>query len=237
MEDVTEGVLRDGAYVFAAPLRPSWKGLAVTGAVAAGTGILMGYDRKISRSVQHSKRRQLKRWFKDLDEDEGIERFGRSSGVMVTCLSFYGVGVLANNSRAKRTAFIGVEAWLFNELATQGLKQLIGRERPANGDPYHVDAFTKKSSMPSGHTSTAFCLASVIATEYDNRAVDIAAYGIATTVGLSRLYRDVHWASDILPSAALGIAIGKATGWMYRRNPHDWSVIVGADEIQLVRRF
>ena len=36
------------------------------------------------------------------------------------------------------------------------------------------------------------------------------AYGLAAGVGWARIYEDKHWLSDVVISAALGTAIGKA---------------------------
>ena len=65
-------------------------------------------------------------------------------------------------------------------------------------------------SFPSGHTTVAFGVATVIATEYaDKPAIPIIAYTLAGLVGLSRINDNEHWASDIIFSAPLGWAVGK----------------------------
>ena len=236
-EDVTIGLLRDGAYIMTAPLRPTKKGLLITFATLGAGAAIMGFDRHISNSVQHSKHRGLKKIFKGLDEDEGIERFGRSSGVMMTCAAFYGGGILTHSPKAKRVAFIGVEAWLYNDTVSKLFKAGLGRARPGARDPYDFDSFSGKSSLPSGHTSTAFCLATVISSEYKSGLVATAAYGTATMVGFSRLYRDVHWASDVVVSAVLGVAIGKATHDLYGTNPRNWEIILDGQGAKVSRKF
>ena len=104
-------------------------------------------------------------------------------------------------------------------------------------DPYDFDSFSGKSSLPSGHTSTAFCLATVISSEYKSGLVATAAYGTATMVGFSRLYRDVHWASDVVVSAVLGVAIGKATHDLYGTNPRNWEIILDGQGAKVSRKF
>jgi membrane-associated phospholipid phosphatase len=44
----------------------------------------------------------------------------------------------------------------------------------------------------------------------DKLWVGILSYGLATGVGLSRVYDNVHWSSDVLVGAALGFAIGQS---------------------------
>lgn len=237
LEDVSIGLVRDGAYIFTAPLRIDRKGVAYLAMAGGGFYFLTTVDRRIANSVQHSRRRQLKKTFKDLGEDEGIEMFGRSRGALLTSVAFYTGGTAFDNPRAQRVAFINAEAWLYNDTAAKLLKWAFGRSRPGGRDPYDFNPFHGGSSLPSGHTSTAFCTASVIATEYDSMWVDVASYGTASMVGFSRMYRDVHWASDVFISAIMGITIGKTTHWLYRQSPRDWKILWAGDEIRLVRRF
>ena len=46
-------------------------------------------------------------------------------------------------------------------------------------------------------------------------------YGGATLVGLSRLYTNDHWASDIVAAAAIGVFTGrKLVQWRHSRSRH-----------------
>jgi branched-subunit amino acid transport protein len=73
-------------------------------------------------------------------------------------------------------------------------KNLTERERP-DGSNYH--------SFPSGHTATAFVAAEFLHQEYGDKSLWISAagYGMATLVGVSRVYRNRHWVSDIIAGA------------------------------------
>ena len=96
----------------------------------------------------------------------------------------------------------------FNTIVTPGItvnimKAIIGRRRPPGPSDY--DHFTTSSTyhaMPSGHTATAFALATVIADHYPD--YDWLAYTVAGLVGLSRIFEDEHWATDVLAGAAVG---------------------------------
>jgi undecaprenyl-diphosphatase len=59
-------------------------------------------------------------------------------------------------------------------------------------------------SFPSGHATTAFGIASVIATVYPALWIQVLAYLIAITIGLSRVYLKEHYPLDVLCGAALG---------------------------------
>src|SRR3990167_9581805 len=66
-----------------------------------------------------------------------------------------------------------------------------------------------RTSFPSGHTVSAFSLASVFAARSESRAVKVMVYSLASSVALQRVYADKHWASDVLAGAALGTAVGR----------------------------
>jgi len=63
------------------------------------------------------------------------------------------------------------------------------------------------TSFPSGHTIAVFAGATLIAHYWPRyRAV---AYGVAATVGFSRVYLGVHYPTDVLTSVVLGIGLTK----------------------------
>jgi membrane-associated phospholipid phosphatase len=114
----------------------------------------------------------------------------------------------------------------------QGIKRLIaGRERPsllAEALPQETISF---NSFPSGHTTTSFALATmlVLLTWKSDRAW-IGRYAMvwAALVGLSRVYRGVHWPTDVLAGALIGVAAACAIyllcmkwGWIPVREPTD----------------
>lgn len=85
------------------------------------------------------------------------------------------------------------------------LKQLFHRQRPCDlfsNFNAHI-APSDKFSLPSGHTAAAFLMASLLTHFYPSFAV--LAYLWAATIGLSRVLLGVHYPSDILAGAALGL--------------------------------
>ena len=88
------------------------------------------------------------------------------------------------------------------------LKNLVRRPRPCWGDSA-VELLIRMPSdfsFPSGHTLAGFIAATVIFRR--NRKMGIAAYFVAFLIAFSRLYLYVHFPSDVLGGALLGIAIG-----------------------------
>jgi len=69
------------------------------------------------------------------------------------------------------------------------------------------------AGFPSRHASIAFSIAMPILTS--NKTTGILAILIATLVGLSRIYTGVHYPTDVLAGAIIGIIIAKATGKIY----------------------
>ena len=64
---------------------------------------------------------------------------------------------------------------------------------------------TNGGSFPSGHSASAFAVATVISERYRGRLwIPWVAYGAATFLSLSRLPDQAHFPSDIFIGAALG---------------------------------
>ena len=91
------------------------------------------------------------------------------------------------------------------------MKFLLGRSRPSeNRGSQNYHPFNISGSLPSSHTAEAFTMAAVVAEHADNPWVSALAYGLAAGVGVSRVYDDHHWFSDVVASAVIGTVVGKA---------------------------
>jgi undecaprenyl-diphosphatase len=93
-------------------------------------------------------------------------------------------------------------------LADAIFKQLIPRDRPSNLDFSIPEEAHRWSSFPSGHTSVSFGTAFTILFMTWNtpqRKWGWAAMAWAFGVGLSRIYRGVHWPTDVLAGFFVGL--------------------------------
>ncbi|MGC8594549.1 MAG: phosphatase PAP2 family protein [Candidatus Kryptoniota bacterium] len=86
---------------------------------------------------------------------------------------------------------------------------IFRRERPyaalSNVHTMHIDS-ADKYSMPSGHSTAAFAIATTLALRYPKPYVYIPAYAWAILVGYGRIYMGLHYPSDVIAGAALGSA-------------------------------
>lgn len=140
-----------------------------------------------------------------------VERLGAQYSIGVL-EGFYFAGV-AGNETAKQVAQDGLAASLIaSGLITPTIKLVAGRSRPrANAGTANFKPFSDlNASFPSGHTTEAFAMASVIASHYDEQWVQYSAYALAGLAGAARSYHDAHFASDILTGAIIGTLAGKS---------------------------
>jgi len=89
-----------------------------------------------------------------------------------------------------------------------GIKPIVGRERPSNLPFALPQEPLRLSSFPSGHTADAFSMAFMLL--FLTWGTPRAKWGWlalvwAALVGFSRVYRGVHWPSDVLAGAMCGL--------------------------------
>ena len=87
------------------------------------------------------------------------------------------------------------------------VKEVLGRARPDDspGDSRSFQPFSGRSSFPSGHATVAFALAESVRLSSGRSWTPWLTYPAAAFVGWSRVRDDVHWTSDVVAGAALGI--------------------------------
>ena len=191
--------------------------LVATGIAAVGTVAVSGFDLRVARWARSagvqgdSSRRDL------VDELTRINE----TPLMLAALATYGVGRVA---RSYTTADVGLhtlEALVLTTSVSQVIRGVFGRVRPRVSleDPYAFrpgSGFTgfETRSFPSLHTAAAFATATALVGEIRVRrpaAVKVAApllYTAAVVPGLTRIYLDQHWASDIVAGAFVGALLG-----------------------------
>lgn len=201
----------------------------VTGALAAGTLALLPVDQRIAHWMQQPSRqnnsalRHGATFFRDLG----------SPGTIVLGGATYLAGRLDGSPRAAEIGVRTLESIAAGSAVGFVIKGMVGRARPyAVGDTlphdfhagrgFHDDRYT---SFPSGHTIAAFAAASAASQEirvlwpHSSPVIAPALYAGATLVGLSRLYNDDHWASDVAAGAAVGTLAARVVVRYQRAHP------------------
>lgn len=131
-------------------------------------------------------------------------KYGDYMGQLVPNILYIG-GMMAHSYSSdsvtsSERAGLMFKATAYAGLTTNILKRAVGEERPNGGD---------NLSFPSGHTTTAFAFASVVAAEH-GMGYGSWAYALATFVGLSRINDNAHHLHDVIAGASIGAAYGYA---------------------------
>lgn len=191
-----------------APLHYTRKDWTTVAMVAAGTGTVMILDRSIKQWTQANKNGFLN------SAARTVEPFGNRYSPYVIGI-MYLTGVIAKDRKMEHVSLVTAKSLVFSTIFYAGSKQLVRRRRPVyTDDPFEINSMFQGgrewTSFPSGHANTVFTVATAIALQYrDIKWVPYVAYGIAGLTGLSRIYDNRHWASDVIIGAALGHFITK----------------------------
>lgn len=141
-------------------------------------------------------------------------------GTAIVPGAIYVAGLARSDSKMQKTALLAGEAVASTEILTILAKDITMRTRPiavGTGQSYSDTWFDSSGSFlrghgsfPSGHTSAAFAVATVFARRYRNHKwVPWVAYGLASTVGFSRVTLSAHFVSDVFAGGALGYSISR----------------------------
>lgn len=208
-----------------APLKFTTKQWLITGAAVGITVALIHVDNEIDDWAKVLK--QKHNWINKTSPF--ITEFGGNYGIL-SVVAFGSLSAVFKNKKGVQTSLLASQAMITSGVWVHIVKQLTGRERPeakylnskSEGGKwygpfvqYDQDIQVKKpgssfDSFPSGHTVTAFSIATVFASQYsDTKVIPVLSYSLASLVGISRLTEHKHWASDVFAGALLGYLCGK----------------------------
>ncbi len=116
-------------------------------------------------------------------------------------------GYIQNDKPMMRNGVKTIAAIGLNIIFTSGLKFSINRTRPFKQYPDDVIQRTDagKYSFPSGHTSSAFAMATAVTLSTKKWYVAVPSYLYACGVGYSRMRLGVHFPSDVFGGMIVGI--------------------------------
>lgn len=224
-----------------APFHMNEKQIWRTAGVLAITAALIHFDMEIDKVFRPLKDQNkfLRNFTPEFTELGDYYGYALVAGIA-------GVSTITHKYRPLHTSVMAAQAALTAGLWVRAGKILTSRMRPGatyNDREFNSDhwfgpfaQFNPKykegrsvaafDAFPSGHTAAAFAIATVFAKEYaEYKAVPPILYSIAGLVAVSRLVQHDHWASDLLPGAAIGylcadqvfnydkqIRLGRSTG-------------------------
>ena len=149
-------------------------------------------------------------------------------GALTLSAGAFVVGRVAHHDGLADAGLHSAQAIVFGGATTNALKFIIGRARPREVDGGNAFTFrpgrgiNDYAAFPSGHTTAAFAAASAVSAELScstfaqshpriGRVAPFLLYGAAALVGVSRMYHDAHWASDVVAGAGIGTISGRVT--------------------------
>jgi membrane-associated phospholipid phosphatase len=192
--------------------------LTASAIALAGTAVVSIFDKRIAHwaqtpSVQGSSSRA--------DVVKALTHVNETTLTAATIVG-YGVGRLSHSSIIADVSLHTGEAVVLTSVISQIIRGPLGRERPSlsPNDPYRFDfgkGFTHfdNRAFPSLHSATAFAAATALSSEVHERdpsaswIVTPVMYGVAMIPGLTRIYLNQHWASDVVAGAFVGTLIGR----------------------------
>ncbi len=166
---------------------------------AGFTGALLAGDKWLSHQVPDSP--------SQLSRSKKISDYAAYS-LIGTAGSAYMFGHFTHNDHLSEAGLLSGEAALNSLLITYAAKEATRRERPYQGTGAGT-FFQAGSSFPSEHSSLAWSIASVFAHEYPGPLTQIAAYGLASSVSLTRVTAKQHFPADVVVGSALGWYLGR----------------------------
>ena len=129
---------------------------------------------------------------------------------------FAGYSLIANDMKARKIAFEIGQASLYAAAIVYVAKVAVGRSRPDVSDsstsfsPFKIFSIVDDyHSFPSGHTTVAFVLSTVLSRNIQPLWGKILAYVPAFYTAASRVYQNFHWTSDVFAGAFLGYFVAK----------------------------
>jgi membrane-associated phospholipid phosphatase len=186
-------------------------------AAAAVTGGVMVFDKRIARWTRqgHVQGGPTLR-----NAVNSLTKVNETPLAIASILT-YGIGRLANSPTTADVGLHWAEALLLTDVISEAIRGPVGRARPrvSQDDPFKFQfgsGFTNfdNRAFPSLHSAVGFATAASLMEEIRARhpsATWYAApvlYGFAVIPGLTRMYLNQHWASDVVAGAFIGQFLG-----------------------------
>ncbi|HEY9260987.1 phosphatase PAP2 family protein [Chitinophaga sp.] len=215
-----KSIWQDLKYTVARPAHWEKRDYIRLGVVAGVTGVLLAGDYGVKQFFTHHQSN-----FTTSVTDQ-IEPFGNAYSPYLVA-GMYVAGVIAHDRNLEHGSLMAAKSLVISTVIYATLKSIVRRGRPTYYDsPFNFDPpFTndkQHTSFPSGHSLTVMTVATAMAELYgkDHPWVPWVAYGIAGLTGVTRLYENRHWSSDVWVGLALGHFVTKSIFRHHRELEH-----------------
>jgi membrane-associated phospholipid phosphatase len=203
-------IWQDLKYTVARPAHWEKKQWVQFGVVMTTTGVLLAGDYEIKQFFNHNHASVLSQ------VSRRVEPFGNSYSPWLIG-GLYVTSLITHNRELEHGSLMTAKSLIISTIIYSAIKSTIRRERPSYTEhPFNIDppfsGNKKYTSFPSGHTLTVTTVATALSELYGQRYpwVPWVAYGVAGLTGISRLYDDRHWSSDVWIGASLGFFVTKS---------------------------
>ena len=136
--------------------------------------------------------------------------FSAYPAMPLTVIGIWAYGYNHHDKEMMRNSYKSAITILFSEAVSYSLKVGIQRSRPFVTYPNDIIQRTEAGphSFPSGHTTAAFATATALSLSTKKWQFIVPSYLYAGLVGYSRMRLGVHYPSDVLAGALIGIGSG-----------------------------
>ncbi len=139
--------------------------------------------------------------------------YGRTGATYSISLSLTSLGLILKDKELVQTGLEVIESYFVANNITSLLKRSFGRARPFmnKGNSYFTpfsDAPNGDNAFPSGHSTLAFSLSTVLASHVDNTYLKVLIFTPAVITAVSRVMQNMHWTSDVFMGSAIGFFVG-----------------------------
>jgi hypothetical protein len=212
LRNLPRNFFHDQAAIWTSPLHLNGHNVLGPVVLVGATALLMTTDHQV----------MSKHFLKKSTNDHANTASTGMTGLLVAApAGFYVVGLAKKNEQAQETGVMAGEAMVDSLAVNEVFKIVSRRERPTVDDArgkFFQPGVNFDSSFDSNHCVVAWSSAAVIASEYNGFLTQVAVYGIATGVSVTRVAGRDHFPSDVLVGSAVGWMIGR---YVYHRH-HRW---------------
>jgi membrane-associated phospholipid phosphatase len=203
-DSLLDTTLEDTKLYFTSPLRWDEEDWLYFGGALAAVAAAHSFDSRVRDHFATGSKAVL-----NGGEDKNSLRDAAPTAAIIAGTGLYAAFI--DDRDGYRETWALIEAGAFSGITAEALGYATGRERPdATTSP---NQWGKGSdSFPSLHTTVAFAVGTVFAESGNDEyrwIRRLIGYGVAGATGYVRTEENVHWLSDTVAGAALGIATAK----------------------------